>query len=1196
MSETTWTQDAGMSSPTEADNVENYSAQAEEAKNAAAASATAAATSATNSANSATLSQNQVSLATAQATLATNQATAAASSATASASSAATAGTAETDAVTAKNSAETAKAGAETAQTAAETAKAAAETAQTAAETAETSAETAEANASTSATASATSATSAAGSATSASTSATNAATSATASETSKVAAVAAQAAAETAKTGAETAQTAAETAEANAETAASSASASATASATSATAASSSASGASTSATEAASSATSASGSATAASGSASTAASEATAAAGSATAASASASSASAAQTAAETAETNAETAETGAQAAQTAAEAAQTNAETAETNAAASASAASGSASAAASSATAASGSATAAAGSASAASTSASDAAAALDEFTDLYLGTKGSDPTLDNDGNALQTGALYHNSSDNLIKFYNGSAWVAAYATLSGALIGTNNLSDVASASAARTNLGLGTAQSPLFNNVTVQQDPTTNLQLATKQYVDTIAAAGLHYHDPVRVEAPSALTVTYNNGSSGVGATLTNAGTQAALAIDGITLQAADRVLIYAQADATQNGVYTVTNVGSGSTNWVMTRSTDTDSYAPSDPDSFGEGDAFFVLEGNTGAGELYVMNTSGTITFGATNITFTQVASTAVYTADGGLDLTGTVFSHADTSSQATVNNSGGTVIQDVTLDTYGHVTGLTSHALTASDVGAATSAQGALADSAVQLNDTPTFGTTTVNGNVVVSGTVDGRDVAADGSKLDGIEAGAKDDQTITAGSGLSGGGTGNVTLSHADTSSVSSSNNSGNTFIQDLTFDTYGHVTAIGTGSVSVGNGTLTVQGTGALGGSGTFSANQSSDATISISHDDTSSQGSVNNSGATVIQDVTLDGYGHVTGLGSHTLTLANLGYTGATNANYITNNNQLTNGAGYTTNVGDITGVTAGSGISGGGTSGTVTISHADTSSQGSVNNGGATVIQDVTLDTYGHVTALGSTTLTAATIGALSTSGKAADSNLLDGLDLHTGRNNVANRVVRTQGNGYCEFGWINTTSGDTSSNLSRVYVDTGDGYIRKCTLSHLATQGGFAGDITNVSAGTNLTGGGSSGSVTLNVTASPTFTTVTATTFNTTSDRNTKTDITPISDAVSKVQQLGGYSFTFKDSGEKSSGVIAQEVQAVLPELVQEGGEGHLTVQYGNMVGLLIEAIKEQQAQIDALTAKLNG
>ena len=935
MSETNWAQQSGMYSPTEADNVENYSEQAEASKDAAAASATAAATSATNSANSASLSQNQVTLAAAQVALATTQATASASSATASAASAVTAGNAETDAVTAKNSAETAQAAAETAQTASETAK------DTSVASAATSTSKA-AESSASAAAAAISETNANASANTASTQASNSATSATASEASRVASVAAQGLSETAQAAAETAQAAAETAE-------------------------------------------------------------------------------------------TNAETAETGAA----------TSAATATTQAGISTTKAGE----AAASATAASGSATAAAGSASAASTSASDAATALDEFTDLYLGTKGSDPTLDNDGNALQTGALYHNNSDDLIKFYNGSVWVAAYATLSGALIGTNNLSDVASVSAARTNLGLGTAQSPSFNNVTVQQDPTTSLQLATKQYVDTIAAAGLHYHDPVRVEAPSALTVTYNNGSSGVGATLTNAGTQAALAIDGITLQAADRVLIYAQTDATQNGVYTVTNVGSGSANWVMTRSTDTDSYAPSDPDSFGEGDAFFVLEGNTGAGELYVMNASGTITFGTTDITFTQVASTAVYTADGGLDLTGTVFSHADTSSQATVNNSGGTVIQDVTLDTYGHVTGLTSHALTASDVGAATSAQGALADSAVQLNDTPTFGTTTVNGNVVVTGTVDGRDVAADGTKLDGIEAGAKDDQTITAGSGLSGGGTGNVTLSHADTSSVSSSNNSGNTFIQDLTFDTYGHVTAIGTGSVSVGNGTLTVQGTGALGGSGTFSANQSSDATISISHDDTSSQGSVNNSGATVIQDVTLDGYGHVTALGSHTLTLANLGYTGATNANYITNNNQLTNGAGYTTNVGDIT-----------------------------------------------------------------------------------------------------------------------------------------------------NVSAGTNLTGGGSSGSVTLNVTASPTFTTVTATTFNTTSDRNTKTDITPISDAVSKVQQLGGYSFTFKDSGEKSSGVIAQEVQAVLPELVQEGGAGHLTVQYGNMVGLLIEAIKEQQVQIDELKAQLNS
>ena len=72
-------------------------------------------------------------------------------------------------------------------------------------------------------------------------------------------------------------------------------------------------------------------------------------------------------------------------------------------------------------------------------------------------------------------------------------------------------------------------------------------------------------------------------------------------------------------------------------------------------------------------------------------------------------------------------------------------------------------------------------------------------------------------------------------------------------------------------------------TVGNGTLTVEGIGALGGTGTFTANQSGNTTISISHDDTSSQASVDNSGLSVIQDVTLDTYGHVTGLASADLT-------------------------------------------------------------------------------------------------------------------------------------------------------------------------------------------------------------------------------------------------------------------------------------------------------------------------
>lgn len=91
-------------------------------------------------------------------------------------------------------------------------------------------------------------------------------------------------------------------------------------------------------------------------------------------------------------------------------------------------------------------------------------------------------------------------------------------------------------------------------------------------------------------------------------------------------------------------------------------------------------------------------------------------------------------------------------------------------------------------------------------TDGGLNVTGNIVLSGTVDGRDVSADGTKLDGIEAGATADQTITAGAGLTGGGTGDVTISHADTSTQVSVNNSGATVIQDVTLDTYGHVTGL------------------------------------------------------------------------------------------------------------------------------------------------------------------------------------------------------------------------------------------------------------------------------------------------------------------------------------------------------------------------------------------------------
>ena len=198
-----------------------------------------------------------------------------------------------------------------------------------------------------------------------------------------------------------------------------------------------------------------------------------------------------------------------------------------------------------------------------------------------------------------------------------------------------------------------TSVSLGATATTLagLTSVTLTQDPVSDLQATTKQYVDNLIAAGVHYHTPVKYEAPNALTATYNNGTSGVGATLTNAGTLAAFTPDGVVASVNDRILIYQQASALQNGIYTVTTVGDGVTPWVLTRATDADSYEIG-PGGLSEGSTVYVQSGDTGAGEVYTCNTQGTITFGTTAINFVQISAAQVYSAGTGLTLSGTVFS----------------------------------------------------------------------------------------------------------------------------------------------------------------------------------------------------------------------------------------------------------------------------------------------------------------------------------------------------------------------------------------------------------------------------------------------------------------------------------------------------------------------------------------------------------------
>ncbi len=95
---------------------------------------------------------------------------------------------------------------------------------------------------------------------------------------------------------------------------------------------------------------------------------------------------------------------------------------------------------------------------------------------------------------------------------------------------------------------------------------------------------------------------------------------------------------------------------------------------------------------------------------------------------------------------------------------------------------------------------------------------------------------------------------------------------------------------------------------------------------------------------------------------------------------------------------------------------------------------------------------------------------------------------------------------------------------------------------------------------------------------------------------FSTTiSDRRLKKDITPINNPVAKVENLTGCTFTRIDSGEKQTGLIAQDVAEVLPEAVVTGKDGIMAVAYGSLVGLLVEAIKDQQRQIDDLVSKVS-
>ena len=267
--------------------------------------------------------------------------------------------------------------------------------------------------------------------------------------------------------------------------------------------------------------------------------------------------------------------------------------------------------------------------------------------------------------------------------------------------------------------------------------------------------------------------------------NSGVGATLTNAGANATLVIDGVTLSNTNRVLVYTQANAVQNGVYVVSEAGNATTAWQLTRSTDTDVYGPKSTTELDAGDYFYVTSGDTGAGESYVMTAPTTpFIIGYDNLTFTQFSASQVYTANtsAGLSLIGTVF-NAKVDGVTTAFDGGGNISVKVSAN------------LTTPNIGVANG-------TSLSVSGNINAGTT-----VIATGNITGGNVLTGGlvSSTGNITGG----NLLTSGSGGAISGSGNITGGNILTGGLISAASTG----------TFGNI-SVGTDSINSANGRITV----------------------------------------------------------------------------------------------------------------------------------------------------------------------------------------------------------------------------------------------------------------------------------------------------------------------------------------------------------------------------------------
>ena len=173
-----------------------------------------------------------------------------------------------------------------------------------------------------------------------------------------------------------------------------------------------------------------------------------------------------------------------------------------------------------------------------------------------------------------------------------------------------------------------------------------------NQSVANKAYVDQVAQ-GLDTKPSCKAATTADLVATYNNGTLGVGATLT-ADFNGAISVDDIALSVNDRLLVKDQTDATENGIYKVDQVGTGSTPFIITRATPEDQ-----PSELSGGSFVFVEEGTIGSNNGYTFTHTGQPVFGTTDLDVSQFSGAGQITAGAGLIKDGnTIDTNPDNSS----------------------------------------------------------------------------------------------------------------------------------------------------------------------------------------------------------------------------------------------------------------------------------------------------------------------------------------------------------------------------------------------------------------------------------------------------------------------------------------------------------------------------------------------------------